>query len=104
MWFNYLIKNHKKKGKQRKVQPWELDTPVKSIIPVPSPTIMYLNHKQFSPSAIKEYNIKYFVLHLSKGKLTALPLKLFKLPYKILQYKKSVFYAKKLLALGKRTT
>ena len=94
----------KKKGKQRKVQPWELDTPVKSIIPVPSPTIMYLNHKQFSPSAIKEYNIKYFVLHLSKGKLTALPLKLFKLPYKILQYKKSVFYAKKLLALGKRTT
>jgi hypothetical protein len=60
-------------------------------------------HKHFDARAIKEYSIKYFVLHLSKGKLVELPLKLIRLPYKILQYKKSVFYAKKLLTLGKRT-
>jgi len=93
----------KKKGKQRKAQPWELDTPVQKIIPVPSPTIMYLIHKQFNQRAIKEYSIKYFVLYLSKGKFVELPLKFIRLPYKIQQYKKSVFYAKKLLALGKRT-
>lgn len=93
----------KLKGKKRKIQPWELDTPVKRIIPVPSPTILYMIHKHFSNRAVKEYTIKYFVLHLFKGKLTALPLKLIRLPYKILQYRKAVFYAKQLLALGKRT-
>ena len=93
----------KLKGKKRKIQPWELDTPVKHIVPVPSPTILYMIHKHFSSRAVKEYTIKYFVLHLFKGKLTALPLKLIRLPYKILQYKKAVFYAKQLIALGKRT-
>lgn len=93
----------KKKGKKRKVQPWELDTPVKKIIPVPSPTVMYFIYKHFNERAIKEYSIKYFVLHLTKGKILELPVKLIKLPYKILQYKKSVFYAKKLISLGKRS-
>jgi glycosyltransferase involved in cell wall biosynthesis len=90
------------KGNKRKTQPWELNTPVKRIIPSPSPTIMYLIHKHFDSNAIKEYNIKYFVLHLTKGSWFDLILKLIKLPYKILQFKKSVFYAKQLLALGKR--
>lgn len=91
------------KGKNRKSQPWELNTPVKRVIPVPSPTIMYLIYKHYNSIAINEYRIKYFVLHLTKGSLFDLPLKLIKLPYKILQYKKSVFYAKQLLILGKRT-
>ncbi|ESU25945.1 family 2 glycosyl transferase [Flavobacterium limnosediminis JC2902] len=90
-------------GKKRKQQPWELDTPVKRIRPVPSPTIMYLIQKQFDKSAFYEYRVKYFVLYFSKGKVWEIPLKLIKLPYRILQFNKSVFYAKKLVALGKRT-
>lgn len=93
----------KKLGKKRKQQPWELDTPVKWIRPVPSPTMMYLFLKQFSGMALKEYSFKYFVLYFSKGKIWEIPLKLIKLPYRILQYRKSVFYAKKLMKLGKRT-
>lgn len=91
------------KGKKRKIQPWELDVPVKNIVPLPSPTVMYFIHKHFTTDVTKEYAIKYFVLHLTKGKITELPFKLINLPYKILQYRKSVFYAKKLVALGKRT-
>ena len=94
----------KKTGKKRKVQPWELDAPVKRIRPVPSPTIMYFIRKQFDKRSIREYRIKYFVLYLSKGKIIELPLKLIKLPYKIVQFRKAVFYADKLLQLGKRTS
>ncbi|MCZ8169839.1 MAG: glycosyltransferase family 2 protein [Flavobacterium sp.] len=90
-------------GKKRKAQPWELDTPVKSIRPVPSPTIMYQLHKHFTAEQRKEYGVKYFIFYLFKGKPLALPLRLFRLPMRILQYRKSVFYAKKLMALGKRT-
>ena len=90
------------KGKNRKTQPWELNTPVKKVIPVPSPTIMYMIHKHYNSIAIHEYTIKYFVLHLTKGNWFDFPIKLIKLPYKILQYKRSVFYAQQLLALGKR--
>lgn len=93
----------KLKGKKRKTQPWELDEPVKNIVPVPSPTVMYFIHKHFNTEVTKEYAIKYFVLYLTRGKIAELPFKLINLPYKILQYKKSVFYAKKLIALGKRT-
>lgn len=92
-----------KRGKKRKVQPWELDTPVKRILPVPSPTVMYFIQKHFNERAIQEYSIKYFVLHLTKGRKIEFPRKLIRLPYKIVQYKKSVFYAKKLVSLGKRT-
>lgn len=92
----------KLKGKKRKPQPWELNTPVKRVIPAPSPTIMYLIHKHYNLNAINEYRIKYFLLHLAKGNWFDFPLKLIKLPYKILQFRKSVFYAKQLLALGKR--
>ncbi len=89
-------------GKKRKQQPWELDTPVKHIRPVPSPTIMYQIHKHFTPEQFEEYKYKYFILHLFKGsKLKFIP-KLLKLPYKILQFKRSVFYAKKLIQLGVR--
>ncbi|MEC4004394.1 glycosyltransferase family 2 protein [Flavobacterium sp. SUN052] len=90
-------------GKKRKKQPWELDTPVKNIRPVPSPTIMYQIHKQYKPEQFIEYKQKYFVSHLAKGKFWELPIKLIKLPYKLMQFNKSVFYAKKLVALGTRT-
>ena len=90
-------------GKKRKAQPWELDTPVKRIRPVPSPTIMYQIHKQFTPQQLVEYKHKYFALYLFKGKKWLIPLKLLKLPYRLLQFQKSVFYARKLIQLGKRT-
>lgn len=91
------------KGKKRKAQPWELDSPVKWIIPKPSPTIMYQLYKHFDEKQRKEYHIKYFVLYFTKAKLVELPLRLLKLPKRILQFNKSVFYAKKLIALGERT-
>lgn len=90
-------------GKKRKAQPWELDTPVKRIRPIPSPTIMYQIHKQFTPQQLVEYKHKYFSMYLFKGSKWELPLKIIKLPYRLLQFNKSVFYAKKLIQLGKRT-
>lgn len=90
-------------GKKRKAQPWELDTPVKRIRPVPSPTIMYQIHKQFTPQQLVEYKHKYFSMYLFKGNKWELPLKVIKLPYRLLQFNKSVFYARKLMALGTRT-
>ncbi|MDO5970551.1 glycosyltransferase family 2 protein [Flavivirga aquimarina] len=90
-------------GKKRKVQPWELDVPVKTITPRPSPTIMYQLYKQFSEAQRKEYRYKYFIRYLFKGPKMYFPLRLIKLPYRILQYKKSVFYAKNLMKLGVRT-
>lgn len=89
-------------GKKRKQQPWELDSPVKWIRPVPSPTIMYYIHKHFLPKQITEYKIKYFLLYLSRGSKLRLPLRFLNIPYKLLQYRKSVWYAKKLIALGIR--
>ena len=90
-------------GKKRKKQPWELDTPVKWIRPVPSPTIMYYNYKHFGPELVKEYRHKYFSFYLFKGSKWAIPLRFLKLFYRQLQFNKSVFYAKKLMDLGKRT-
>ena len=90
-------------GKKRKAQPWELDTPVKRIRPVPSPTIMYQLHKQFTKQQRKEYAYKYFLRYLFKGSSLFFPIRFLKLPYRVLQFKKSVFYAKKLMALGVRT-
>ncbi|AWG25395.1 glycosyltransferase family 2 protein [Flavobacterium kingsejongi] len=89
-------------GKKRKKQPWELDTPVKWIRPVPSPTIMYMILKQFTPQQVQEYKQKYFILYLFKGSKWKLPLRIIRLPYRLLQFRKSVFYARKLMQLGIR--
>lgn len=90
-------------GKKRKQQPWELDSPVGWIRPVPSPTIMYYFYKHFGERLVNEYRHKYFFLYLFKGSKWTLPFRLLKLPYRQLQFNKSVFYAKNLLKLGKRT-
>lgn len=89
-------------GKKRKVQPWELDVPVKKIKPVPSPTVMYGILKHFTPQQVIEYKKKYFFLYLFKGKKASFLYRLIRIPYKNIQFKKSLFYAKNLLALGKR--
>ncbi|MFK2820703.1 glycosyltransferase family 2 protein [Flavobacteriaceae sp. LMIT009] len=90
-------------GKKRKKQPWELDTPVKLIRPVPSPTVMYQFYKQFTPAQRKAYKHKYFLRFLLKGNKLLIPLRVLKLPYRLMQYRKSEFYAKQLVAIGKRT-
>lgn len=90
-------------GKKRKSQPWELDMPVKWIRPVPSPTIMYYFYKHFGNELVNEYRHKYFFLFLFKGSKWQIPMKLLKLPYRQLQFNKSIFYAKNLLKLGKRS-
>lgn len=91
------------RGKKRKSQPWELDTPVKWITPVPSPTVMYGIVKHFSPQQVIEYKQKHFFLYLLKGPKVTFLYRLLRIPYKNIQFKKSLFYAKKLVALGKRT-
>jgi glycosyltransferase involved in cell wall biosynthesis len=89
-------------GKKRKKQPWELDAPVKIIRPVPSPTIMYGIVKHFTAQQVLEYKYKYFFLYLFKGSKKGLLYRLLRMPYKNLQFKKSLFYAKKLNDLGVR--
>lgn len=89
-------------GKKRKPQTWELDVPVKWIKPVPSPTVMYGIVKHFSHSQIIEYKYKHFFLYLFKGSKKSFFYRLFRLPYKNLQFKKSLFYAGKLKELGIR--
>ena len=90
-------------GKKRKSQPWELNIPVKLIRPVPSPTVMYGILKHFSPEQVIEYKKKHFFLYLFKGSKWSFFYRLIRIPYKNLQYNKSLFYAKNLLILGKRT-
>lgn len=87
-------------GKERKTQPWELEHPVKYIKPVPSPTVMYGILKRFSPEQIKEYRSKYLFLYLFKNRKRAFLFRLATMPYKILQFNRSVFYAKNLLKRG----
>jgi glycosyltransferase involved in cell wall biosynthesis len=89
-------------GKKRKLQPWELDSPVKWVRPVPSPTIMYGIIKQFSPQQLVEYKYKHFSYYLFEGSKLTLLYRLFRLPYKNIQFKRSVFYAQKLMRLGIR--
>jgi glycosyltransferase involved in cell wall biosynthesis len=90
-------------GKKRKTQPWELDTPVKWVRPVPSPTLMYKFHKQFNDEQRAEFRSKYFFTFLFKGSKSGLLWRALRIPYKQLQFSKSIFYAKKLIALGVRT-
>ncbi len=87
-------------GKKRKQQPWELDHPVKSIRPVPSPTVTYGIMKQFTPSQLHEYKLKHFSYYVFSGPKLTILYRLLRLPYKNLQFKKSVFYASKLLERG----
>jgi glycosyltransferase involved in cell wall biosynthesis len=89
-------------GKKRKTQSWELDTPVKTIRPVPSPTVMYGIVKHFTPQQVIEYKYKYFFLYLFKGSKKGILYRFFKIPYKNMQFKKSLFYARKLNELGIR--
>lgn len=89
-------------GNKRKKQPWEMNHPVGFIRPVPSPTIMYQLLKHFDSDARNEYKIKYFLYHFIKGKKQDIPLKIITLPFKLMQYNKSMFYAKKLIDIGVR--
>ena len=90
-------------GKKRKKQPWELDHPVKFIRPVPSPTVMYQFFKQFTKEQRRAYKHKYFLRYLFKGSSFLILFRIVKMPFRLMQYHKSEFYAKKLLELGKRT-
>ncbi|MCY2687870.1 glycosyltransferase family 2 protein [Salinimicrobium sp. TH3] len=89
-------------GKQRKKQAWELDHPVRFIRPVPSPTILYGIIKHYKTRQVKEYRSKYFFLYLFKGSKKMFLLRLLKLPYKQLQFNRSLFYARNLIKLGER--
>lgn len=89
-------------GKKRKSQPWELDVPVKGVRPVPSPTIMYGILKHFSPQQLIEYKYKHFLLYLTRGSKIGFLYRLVRIPYKNEQFKKSLFYARKLIDLGVR--
>jgi len=91
------------KGKKRKKQPWELDEPVKNIVPVPSPTITYQILKYYTKQQLAEYRHKYFLMYLFKKPIYFTIFRVLFLPYKMMQFKRSVFYAEKLIKLGKRT-
>jgi hypothetical protein len=89
-------------GKQRKPQPWELGIPVKWLRPVPSPTMSYLFLKHYNSSQIKEWRKKYFFMFLFNGSKAEFFKRLFYLPYKRLQFQRSLFYAKRLIQKGER--
>lgn len=90
-------------GKKRKSQPWELDVPVKNIVPVPSPTITYQLLKQFNSTQLNEFKYKYLLMYVLRGPKLFSIFRLLRIPYKIIQFNKSIFYAKQLIKLGKRT-
>ncbi|WP_298556319.1 glycosyltransferase family 2 protein [uncultured Algibacter sp.] len=89
-------------GKNRKIQPWELDKPVKNIRPVPSPTITYKFLKHYTSTQIKEWRWKHFFIYLFKREKKEIILRLLKLPYKYLQFSKSLMYAKRLIKKGEQ--
>ena len=90
-------------GKKRKKQPWELDNPVGIVRPVPSPTVMYGIVKQFTPQQVLEYKYKHFSYYLFKGSKIGFIYRFLRIPYKNLQFKRSLFYANNLINLGIRT-
>jgi len=91
-----------RKGKKRKAQPWELGRPVGRIRPVPSPTVLYGVLKQFSPPQVREYRAKNLTYFVFRGNPWRLPLRIVQLPYKWLQFKVSLGYARRLMELGPR--
>lgn len=89
-------------GNKRKKQPWEIEKTVKYITPVPSPTITYGVIKHFTKRQAKEWRMKYFFLYLFKNDIKTLPIRILKVPYKQLQFTKSIQFAKTLIKLGIR--
>ncbi len=89
-------------GKKRKIQPWELDTPIKWVRPIPSPTIMYGVMKHYSEQQLLEYKYKHYSYYLFDGPKLTFLYRLVRLPYKNIQFKKSIFYARRLIDLGIR--
>lgn len=89
-------------GKNRKIQPWELDKPVKYVRPVPSPTVTYKFLKHFNTRQIKEWRWKHVFIYLFKKDKKGIVLRLLKLPYKQIQFNKSLMYAKRLMEKGER--
>lgn len=92
----------RKKGKKRKAQPWELGVPVKRIRPVPSPTVLYGILKQFTPEQVGEYRMKNFSYFVFRGSKAGILWRILQLPYKNMQFRRSLFYARRLLKLGPR--
>jgi glycosyltransferase involved in cell wall biosynthesis len=101
--YRHWGKESAKKGKARKQQPWELDKPVTGWPPVPSPTIMYFNIKHYPQEQVNEYTWKYFFLYFFKDRSQSMFQKIVRFPRRLIQYRKSIFYAQQLKALGKRT-
>ncbi|MBC5841417.1 glycosyltransferase [Flavobacterium sp. F-380] len=89
-------------GKKRKSQPWELDIPVGIIKPIPSPTVMYGIMKHYNADQLTEYKYKHFLHYVLQGKKSSFLYRFLRIPYKNIQFKKSVFYAQRLLNLGIR--
>lgn len=89
-------------GKKRKSQPWEMDHPVTIIKPVPSPTVLYGIMKHYTEKQVLEYKYKHFTYYLFSGSKWTFLYRLLRLPYKNSQFKKSIFYAQKLMNLGIR--
>ncbi|RKE97974.1 glycosyltransferase family 2 protein [Ichthyenterobacterium magnum] len=100
----YRFWGHQSKiiGKKRKTQPWELDKPVKYYRPIPSPTMTYGFLKHYKAKQLKEWRRKHFFIYLFKGKASNFLIRLLKLPYKHLQFNKSIAYAKRLIKIGER--
>lgn len=89
-------------GKKRTKQAWELDKPVGLIKPAPSPTILYGILKRFKQDQIREYRSKYLLLYLVREPKGEFFFRLLKLPYKIVQFNRSLFYARNLLKRGEK--
>jgi glycosyltransferase involved in cell wall biosynthesis len=100
--YRWWGKQAKITGKHRKKQPWELNHPVKFIKPIPSPTVLYGYIKHFPEENVREYKKKYFYIYLFRGPKAKFFHRLLNIPYRHLQFKKSLFYAKKLMELGVR--
>jgi GT2 family glycosyltransferase len=89
-------------GKKRTIQPWELNVPMDNIKPVPSPTVMYGILKHYKADQVTEYKYKHFIYYLFQGKKLSFLYRLIRLPYKNIQFKRSLFYAQNLIKLGTR--
>lgn len=91
-----------KRGRKRKAQPWELGDPVGWIRPVPSPTVLYGILKHFTPAQVNEYRAKNFSYSVFRGSKIGVPWRFLQLPYKWIQFERSLYYARRLLKIGSR--
>jgi hypothetical protein len=69
---------------------------------VPSPTVMYGILKHYNKAQLKEYKSKHFLNYLIESRNLAVLYRILRIPYKIIQFKKSIFYAQNLKNLGVR--